>query len=221
MIAGYENREFLIAVKENGSYTYLPDFEDEPVSFTAGLDADGTPTVAYSYNGKLVYAVYLGDVIGWVKTETNIDCEYVLKLEHNSNGAPAVIYLENGNDNLYYANNLTAGWTNCLIEQGYIFDCDLKFDKNDKPVIAYIAYDEGFGSEVLKIAGTDIPPYNITDIDDSNSVNFTDFALFASQWQQISEPQQETLKADFDGSGEVNCYDLYNLSWNWLWQGEN
>jgi hypothetical protein len=215
------NRGYFVVLKEEDNYNYLQVLNDidYPVSFKANFDNDGCPAVAYSKGENLIYTVYINDIIGWVETETDIDCDYVLRLDHSSTGTPGIAYTNNGK--LYYASNIAGIWTSVFIDRLAWGMPDFKFDKNDKPVIAYVGYDVGLHNSVLKLAGTDIPPYNIIDIDESNAVNFTDFALFVSQWGQSSDPQQERLSADFDGNGEVDQYDLRNFSCNWLWEAED
>ena len=57
---------------------------------------------------------------------------------------------------------------------------------------------------------------NIADLDDSGNVDWVDFAILASQWQQIpSEPSADI--APEGGDGIVNYKDLGLLVDNWLW----
>lgn len=204
-----------VVVKKNGHYTYLPVFASQPVQFRAAFDSAGRPVVAYSSHHELAYAVYI-DSLGWVKSETTIPCESVLRLDHTRTGVAGVLYMRD--QALHYATNLAGIWTTVLLDAVASNTYpDFKFDRNDKPVFAYIGHDAGFGGPVVKLAGTDIAPYNITDLNGDGTVDLQDFALFAAQWGMAANPQTDRLDADFNADGAVNHQDLHNFLSNWLW----
>jgi hypothetical protein len=54
---------------------------------------------------------------------------------------------------------------------------------------------------------------NIADLNNDNSVNAFDFAIFAKQWLIETAP----LKEDLDRNGVVDVADFAILADNWLW----
>lgn len=208
-----------IVVKENDNYTALPDFETQPLYFQAAFDANSRSTVVYIASGKLVYAVYI-DGIGWVKSPTSLACDAVLGFDHSSDGMPAAVFVNDGT--LYYADNAEGIWTAVLVDADYIDNSyyEFRFDRDDRPVVAYGAYDTGLGRSVLRLAGTHIRPHNIADLNGDGVVNYHDFARFAAQWKRFANPELDTLEADFNRDGLVNIDDLRFFAANWLWQAE-
>ena len=221
LISGSINGKNTIIRKSENGYFQLPVFAMEPLSFQAAFDAEGRTAVAYSKHGKLVYTIY-ADGIGWIESHSGLDCHSVAGLKHSRSRAVGVVYIHDGT--LYCATNAQGAWTSVLVDDGldgHQGSVDFRFDKADKPVIAYVSHDGGFGGPVVKLAGVDMPPYNITDIDGNGVVNLTDFAAFAAQWAKTATPEQAPLEADFDGNGEVDIDDLRIFVHNWLWNAQH
>lgn len=205
------------AVYSDGFWNYLPVIE-QTFYADSGFTADGLPAVAYTKQDTLCYAVYINEIIGWVATQiapVQDGGHKMLSLAHNSYGAAGVAYRYN--NALMYATNIAGMWTTTEVDQ-YGQYLDLIFDHNDKPLIAYTGLDDCLGVPVIKLAGIDLEPLNIADLDNDKIVNFSDFRILADYWMAIL-PEPDLTIGDFDQDAKIDALDLRWLSCNWLWRG--
>jgi len=59
--------------------------------------------------------------------------------------------------------------------------------------------------------------FNIADLNKDKLVNFSDFAVFAYYWMELSVPP-DFLPSDLNKDGKVDVYDLQLFCCNWLWE---
>jgi hypothetical protein len=92
---------------------------------------------------------------------------------------------------------------------------DLIFDCNDKPLIAYVGFDDCLGVQVIKLAGIGLEGFNIADLNNDKIVNFSDFAILAEHWMATLSVPDKTI-GDFDQNAVIDSSDLKWLGCYWL-----
>jgi hypothetical protein len=208
---------YVIAVRENGGWTYLPGLEGRWVH--GSFLPDGTIAAAYlSLDNSVNYAVYPDAQIGWVITPTGTASGNIAVLNHNQNGVAGIAYFKVQGDifQLYYATNLGPGWTHTPVDSmlPMEFRVRLAFNNTGKPLLAYLSQTEYM--PVLKLAGLDLAPYCISDINHDGRVDLADFAVVSQNWMR-DIPADPSCPADIDRNHWVNEQDLFALINFWLW----
>lgn len=221
MIVCSNDYEIAAAICEGGFWRYLSSIGVYfmNLSIDCSFTSDNLPAVAYLAGSELIYAVYVSDIIGWVKT---VVTGYIgtypsnsVSLSHSSAGVPGIGYVDGYK--LMYATNVTAVWTTVIVDEHGIYP-DLLFDGNDKPLFVYSSYDYCVDKLVTKLAGIGLEGFNITDLNNDKFVNFEDFAVMAESWMHMLL-QPDISVGDFTLDGAVDFGDLKWLCCSWLWQG--
>jgi hypothetical protein len=213
MISCSENGNIRTAVYSDGFWNYLPLLSGGYYRADAAFTSDGLPAVAFEAPSQIVYAVYINDIIGWVETPvTTYVSRAFCSLAESSTGIPAIAYIDG--DKLMYATNVAGGWTTVQIDEksGYP---DLIFDRNNKPLISYVGFDDCLGVPVIKLAGIGLEGFNIADLNNDKIVNFSDFAILAEHWM-TTLPGPDITIGDFDQNAKIDASDLKWLSCYWL-----
>ena len=218
MVCSSNNMDILVAIQQHGFWNYLPAINvgSVPLGLHCSFTADNLPAIAYIIQGMLYYAVYINDIIGWVKTSVSpafVDRpSYSVSLTHSLTGITGIAYIDE--NKIRYATNIDAGWTTTEIDAVGHYP-DLIFDHNDKPLIVYSSYNNCVGMPVLKLAGIGLEEFNIADLNNDKLVNFKDFAIMADHWMTIL-PEPDLKIGDFNQNAKVDALDLKWLCCNWL-----
>ncbi len=86
------------------------------------------------------------------------------------------------------------------------------------PLITYIGYNTAIKKYELKLAGMDMEPYCMADLDKNGAVNFRDFAIFSAHPPTQSVlPDDPNSISDIDHSSIVDSNDTNILMHYWLW----
>jgi hypothetical protein len=211
---------YVIAVRENGGWTFLPSPSGRWLR--GSFLPDGMIAATYlSQDNSVNYAVYPDAQIGWIITPTGATSGNVTALNHNQNGVAGIAYfkIESSVYQLYYATNIGGGWTHTPVDSmlPLEFRVRLAFDNAGKPLLAYLSPTSYL--PVLKLAGIDLEPYCVSDINHDGRVDGCDFAILSQNWM-YEIPQGQSCRADINRDGLVNQEDLYELAALWLWSAD-
>jgi len=187
---------------------YFPNSKSGSVAFTS----TGHPVLTYINDGKLKYALSYADWYAVIVDDGNqgtITGSTSLALDINDK--PGISYIR-GNDLMFASPQ--GGWHSTAIDAGAGTDKSRLIFNGTQPIIAYYSNNTDIEGKSAKIAGTDIEPTCLADLDNSGAVDLNDFASFASQWLSTD---QDSI-ANIDGESPVNTHDLLIFTHYWLWE---
>ena len=196
----------------SGAWSILGSLDGRMPTMT--VNAAGWPMVAFMDGTQLACATF---VVGWSTTVVDDGTAGTIAMVRfgmaaNDAGTVAIAYRR---DNALCLAVQSTPWTTCCMADDVApVVIDLVFDADDDPLIAFFnkVPDSSGG---IKLAGLNLTPQCMADLDENGMVDLLDFEAFADGWDRWNDPP---AAEDFDESGTVDIEDLNILCSYWLWQ---